>query len=143
MKTIKKHILLCLIILAVFANNTIMAQSPTSQKQLSKKYSGTWYCKAEKRYIRFYFEKGDNYVTVNDWTGNINKLQNIDVYKAYIKGNKLTLPAENDDHHSSYGEIEIENNILQYKYNDGLNFTDNFLNKKEGIIIIKFLRIKE
>lgn len=119
------------------------AQSPANLEQLSKKYAGTWYNKENKRYIRFFFEEGYDYVTINDWTGKLRNQGSGDAYKAFIKGDKLVMPAENDDHHATYCEIEIMNDTLVYICNSGLNFTDNFLNKSKPLDKTIFKRIKE
>lgn len=118
----------------------IVSQSP-DVNALNKKYGGIWYSENEKTYITFYFEKGYDYATVNAWTGTENKKENIDAYKAFIKDSKLILPAENSDHHTSYCEIDIENNQLVYKCNEGLNFSDNYLNTKKPISTTKYKQI--
>lgn len=109
--------------------------------ELNKKFGGTWYSKTEKLYTTFYFEEGFDYATVNTWTDSIDKKENIDAYKAFIKGSKLILPAENSDHHAPYCEIDVENNLLVYKCNQGLNFSDNYLNTKKPISRTEYKRI--
>ncbi|KAF2514694.1 hypothetical protein [Flavobacterium foetidum] len=143
MKALKKiqKLIFSLTILFLSLNNS-NAQSTLTLKQLSKKFGGTWYNSTKKHYLTFTFEKGYDYVTVATWKGKINSLQNIDVYKAYIEANKLILPAENDDHHGCYCEIDIEKNLLVYKCNQGLNFTDNFLNTKKPIFVTLYKKVK-
>lgn len=116
----------------------IIDQKPDTS-ELNRKYGGTWYSEDEKLYVTFYFEEGFDYATVNGWTGDLDKKENIDAYKAFIKGSKLILPAENSDHHAPYCEIDVKNNILVYKCNQGLNFSDNYLNTK--ISITEYKRI--
>ena len=118
----------------------ILAQKPDIN-ELSKKYGGTWYSETDKTYITFYFETGLDYATVNSWTSDIDKKENIDAYKAFIKDGKLILPAENSDHHAPYCEISIENNLLIYKCNQALNFSDNYLNTKKPISTTKYKQV--
>ncbi|OIV43442.1 hypothetical protein [Flavobacterium johnsoniae] len=120
----------------------IAAQTP-DLKNLVKKYDGTWFNESEKSFLTFYFEQGSDYAVVNTWTGSIDKKENIDAYKAFIKERKLILPAENSDHHAPYCEIDIENNLLVYKCNQGLNFSDNSLTTKKPIAITKYKRIAD
>ncbi len=84
-------------------------------------------------------------MTVNDWIGTSNRniAENIDAYRAYIKGDKLILLSENNDHHAVYCEIEIVNHKLIYQCNTGLNFKDNFLVKTEGVHKVVFVRLRE
>jgi hypothetical protein len=112
-------------------------------KGLTQKFGGTWYDETQKLYLTFYFEEGYDYATVNTWTGSIDKKENIDAYKAFIKDNKLILPAENSDHHAPYCEIDIQYNLLVYKCNEGFNFSDNFLNTKKPISVTKYKRITD
>ncbi|WP_143102083.1 hypothetical protein [Flavobacterium phragmitis] len=143
MMTLRKTQQLILgIMILILSLNNCNAQSPSNIKQLSKKFGGTWYNSKEKYYLTFTFEKEYDYATVAIWKGKINNLENIDVYKAYIKRNKLILPAENDDHHGCYCEIDIEKNLLVYKCNQGFNFTDNFLNTKKPISITRYKKVK-
>jgi len=120
----------------------IKAQTP-DLKNLNQKYGGIWYSETEKSYLTFYFEEGHDYAIVNAWTGNRDKKENTDTYKAFIKDHKLILPAENSDHHAPYCEIETENNLLVYKCNQGVNFTDNSLNTNQPTAKTKYKRIAD
>ncbi|MBS1750049.1 MAG: hypothetical protein JST63_09100 [Bacteroidetes bacterium] len=123
----------------LFTGSNSYAQTK-SEIALSKKiYEGTWYNKKEKRYIRIYYDDEVNYVTINDWIKG--KGDSEDAYKAFINGGKLILYAENDDHHTPYCEIEIENTKLIYRCNK-MNFTDNFLHTEEPGDKTIFERVK-
>ncbi|MEO5911708.1 MAG: hypothetical protein ABIP95_12515 [Pelobium sp.] len=119
------------VIIIIFFSNLVGAQSKPEKIQSKKLYEGTWVNKKAKRFIAFYYDDDVDYVTINDWTGssNRNKNNNIDAYKAFIKGNKLIIPAENSDHHAPYCEIEILDHKLIYKCNTGTNFIDGSLLK--------------
>lgn len=111
-----------------FMNSMAYGQTQREIAQSKKMYEGAWYSKKEKRYIAIYYDNQVNYVTINDWIKD--ERDGADSYKAFIKGGKLILYAENDDHHAPYCEIQIVNRKLIYQCNR-MNFTDNFLNTKE------------
>lgn len=70
--------------------------------------------------------------------------EHTDGYKAFIKGDKLILPVENDDHHAPYCEISVSaDKLLIYECNGMLNFTDNFLKKSESTNTYIFKRIRD
>ena len=124
----------------LFTGTNVNGQTK-SEIALSKKiYEGTWYNKKEKRYIKIYNDDDVNYVTINDWIKG--KRDDADAYKAFIKGDKLILYAENDDHHAPYCEIEIVNTKLIYRCNK-MNSTNNFLNTKEPGDKMIFERVKK
>jgi len=127
---IRKSIFMLIAVIFIVHSN-INAQTKAQIAHFKKKYHGTWVNKKDKRYLRFFFDEDAGYITINDWTGNLdrNKSNTIDAYKAFIKGNKLIIPAEHNDHHSPYCEIEIVNKKLFYRCNPPLNFTDNVLVK--------------
>ncbi|MCP2028034.1 hypothetical protein L1276_003202 [Flavobacterium sp. HSC-32F16] len=114
-----------------------------SRKNLIQKFEGTWYNETEKSYLSFYFEKGYDYATANTWTGDLNKKENIDAYKAFIKDGKLMLPVENSDHHAPYCEIDVKYGVLIYTCNQGLNFSDTSINTKKPLLITKYNRVTE
>lgn len=138
----KKNILLSLLI--IFISYHVNAQTKAEIKQAKKLYDATWINKKDNRYLTFYFDSEVSYVTVNDWTGSSdpNKSKSLDAYKAYIKGNKLILPAENSDHHSPYCEIEIINKKLIYRCNEGNNFKDKTL-KNVAVDVTTFERTRD
>lgn len=126
MKPMKKLLILNIFLLIlVFGATNTFAQDSIANKNLIAKFSGEWYSKKEKRTLVISYDTENNYFLINDHTKGYSE----DDYYAYPKANKLVLPAQNDDHHSSYCEISIVKNQLVYECNGGLNFTDNFLKK--------------
>ena len=138
------NILLTFIIFLFFHYN-IIGQTKAEIEYSKKAYSGIWVHKKSKHYISFSFEDDVDYVTVNEWTGSLdrNKSKVIDVYKAFIKGDKLILPAENGEHHSQYCEISISNKKLNFECNGILNFTENKLIKDKFYNRTVFIKLKE
>lgn len=133
-----------LLILALFLKVCpSFSQSPATIKQLEKIYKGTWYNKKDKRYIRIYFEEGQEYATINDWSGNLHKQETADAYKVRAEGKKLIQPSENADHHAPYCEMKVVNQKLIIQCNGGLNFKDNFLNKAHLVTTTVFERIEK
>lgn len=128
----KKSILLFFAIL-LFAHYNVNGQTKPEMEHLKKTYSGTWVNKKDKRYLQIYFDEEVDYVTINDWTGSLsrNKSKTLDAYKAFIKGDKLIMPSENDDHHCPYCEITVVNEKLIYECNGISNFTNNKLVKSQ------------
>ncbi len=92
-----------------------------------KNFEGIWYNKENKRELNIKFDKECDCFIINDKSKGYSE----DAYYAYPKESKLIMPAQNEDHHSSYCEIIIEKKQLIYECNSGLNFTDNFLNRKD------------
>lgn len=90
-------------------------------------FEGIWYNKENKRELNIKFDEECDCFIINDKSKGYSE----DVYNAYPKDDKLVMPVQNEDHHSSYCEIKIEKKQLIYECNSGLNFTDNFLNRKE------------
>lgn len=127
-----------IVVIIIFISNLVSAQSKSEKSQSKKLYEGTWVNKKTKRFIAFYYDDDVDYVTINDWTGSSNRNKNVDAYKAFIKGNKLIIPAENSDHHAPYCEIEILDHKLIFKCNAGNNFTDFVLLKDKLIDVTVF-----
>ncbi|WP_316809575.1 hypothetical protein [Pedobacter agri] len=121
-----KNIILILFTLVFGANHTF-AQDSIANKNLIAKFSGEWYSKKEKQTLVISYDTENNSFLINDHTKGYSE----DAYYAYPKNNKLILPAQNSDHHSSYCEISIIKNQLVYECNSALNFTDNFLTKDQ------------
>lgn len=117
----------------------ICAQESIFNKKLVEKFSGEWYSKKEKRKLLISYDTENNYFIINDHTKGYSE----DAYYAYLKDNKLILPAQNEDHHSCYCEISIIKNQLIYVCNGALNFTDNFLKKDEFSTIKVFVKRKK
>ena len=140
----KKCILLSFTIF-LFVHYNVNGQTRAEIENLKKKYSGTWVNKKTKDYLEFYFEDEIDYVTVNEWTGSShkNKSKTLDAYKAYIKGDKLIILAEKDDHHRQYCEISISNKKLNFECNGALNFTNNKLIQDEYYNRKIFIKLKE
>ncbi|QQT24735.1 hypothetical protein I6J02_13365 [Sphingobacterium spiritivorum] len=139
-----------IILLFVCISQTAYAQHKAEIMNSKKIYEGIWRDNANNRNISISYDSALTYVLINDWTGGIetvkdkSRAENIDAYKAYIKGDKLIMPAENDDHHAPYCEISVsKKNLLLYECNSMLNFTDNFLKKSESINTYTFERIKK
>jgi len=124
---------------------SINGQTKPETAHLENMYSGTWVNKKTKRYLQFSFDKEVDYITINEWTGSLDKSKSetLDAYKAYIHGEKLIMPAENGDHHSHYCEISIANKKLVYACNGNLNFTDNQLVKDKYATQTLFKKLKE
>ncbi|MET4080867.1 hypothetical protein ABIB40_000811 [Pedobacter sp. UYP30] len=123
----------------------VNAQSKVEIAHAKKLYAGIWVNKKAKRYLAFYFDKEVDYITINDWTGNSDPSnnENIDAYKASIRGDKLIMAAKNGDHHAPYCEIEITDRKLVYRCNSGLNFKDNFINKTQMVNNVVFERVRK
>jgi len=102
-------------------------------------FEGIWYSKENKRELNIRFDKECDCFIINDKSKGYSE----DAYYAYPKDEKLVMPAQNEDHHSSYCEITIMNNQLIYECNSGLNFTDNFLNKNQFSDKLIFLKRKK
>lgn len=139
----RKFILLIFAIF-IFANNHLYGQTNSEIELAKKNYSGTWVNKKTKHYIEFFFDDEIDYVIVNEWTGSShkNRSKTLDAYKVYIKGDKLIIPSENDDHHSQYCEISISNKKLNFECNGALNFTDNKLIHDEYYNCTVFVKLR-
>jgi hypothetical protein len=133
--------LLILTTILLLSINKSVAQTTENYSLLKKEYEGTWYNKESKHYISITFDTEVDYVTINDWIGKYNN-KYTDAYKAYTKGDKLILYAENSDHHCTYCEMAIIKEKLIYQCNEALNFTDQFLNNTKGIHSTIYQRIK-
>lgn len=131
-------------ILCLLVSSLLQAQTPGEIEHSKKLFSATWVNKKEKRYIEFFYDSEVSYVTVNDWTGNSNpaKSKSLDAYKAWIKGSKLILTAENADHHAPYCEIEILNKKLVFSCNGMLNFKEQKLSRKGPIDMTVYERMR-
>ncbi len=88
------------------------AQTTNEIKHAKKLFAGAWLNKKSTRHLLIFIEK-DGYVTINDWTSNVQKRESGDAYKAIIRKDKLIMP-EDRDHHSDYSEIFIQDNKLIY-----------------------------
>lgn len=102
-------------------------------------FEGIWYNKENKRKLNIQFDEECDCFIIKDKS----KAYSEDGYYAYPKDDKLVLPAQNEDHHSSYCELTIAKNQLVYECNSGLNFTDNFLNRKEFSNKLVFVKKKK
>lgn len=102
-------------------------------------YEGAWYNRKVKRQLIIHYDETYNRYTINDHTKGYSE----DVYYAYLKDGKLTTPAENEHHHAPFCEISIIDRQLVLECNSGLNFTDNFINRKDSVDKVVFGRRKE
>ncbi|MGJ1264941.1 hypothetical protein [Sphingobacterium spiritivorum] len=137
-------------LLLLCISQSAYAQSKTDIANSKKIYEGIWRDKANNRNISISYDSTLTYVLINDWTGGMETIkdrslsEHTDAYKAFIKGDKLILPAENDDHHAPYCEISVSaDKLLIYECNGMLNFTDNFLKKSESTNTYIFKRIRD
>ncbi|HRP33375.1 MAG TPA: hypothetical protein PKV73_15865 [Agriterribacter sp.] len=129
-----------LFVLIALADNNIFAQTKSEIAHSKEIHEGTWYNKNDRRYIRFNYNEDANFVTINDWIKGAK--DNGDAYKAFIKGERLILYSEDNDHRAPYCEIEIANTNLIYRCNK-MNSTDNFLHTKEPGNRLVFTRVKK
>lgn len=135
-----KNIILSIFLLSLgMCSSNVFAQDSITHKNLIAKFSGEWYSKNQKRQLVINYDTENNYFIINDHTKGYSE----DAYYAYPKDDKLILPAQNEDHHSSYCEIDIVKNQLIYECNSGLNFTDNFLKRDEFSNKVVFKRRKK
>jgi hypothetical protein len=96
-----------------------------------KQFDGIWYCKAENRYMEIFPDATDSSrVTINEWTGVPQRkvAMNVDAYTAWLRGQKLIIPADDKEHRAPYCELSIKDGQLIYTCNGGMNVTDQFLN---------------
>jgi hypothetical protein len=100
-------LLLCLLLIPGAS-----AQTPLEVKNADKLFSGFWIDRKTTRHLSINIEK-DGYVVVNDWTSKYQKQESGDAYKAYIKGEKLIMPLDNE-HHAPYAEMQIVDKKLVY-----------------------------
>lgn len=128
--------LILLIIVLGFSAGNASAQLNKAKKE---SFSGKWYNKIDKRMLTIQFDTVRNCFIINDYTKGYSE----DSYYAYLKNNKLVIPAENSDHHSAYCEISIVNKKLFYECNGGLNFKDNFLRRDKFNSKLVFESIKK
>lgn len=120
----KKACILSLILFTVVScSDHALAQDGIVDKKPIEKFSGEWYNKKQKRQLVISYDPEINCFMINDHTRGYSTA----VYNACTKGNKLVMPAQNKDHHSSYCEISIVNNQLIYECNGAHNFTNNYL----------------
>jgi len=142
MKFINPSIKAPALILSILILSPLFAQQKhTLQQQLN----GTWYNSNSKRYLRFdVSSNSSDQVVISDWTGHSAKDRDksIDVYRAYVKENKLIMYAEKEQHRCPYCEITLQDKKLLYECNSGLNFTDNFLNREAGTSREVFKKLK-
>lgn len=137
-------------LLLVCISQSAYAQRKTDIANSKKIYEGIWRDNTNNRNISISYDSTLTYVLINDWTGGLETIkerslaENTDAYKAFIKGDKLIMPAENDDHHAPYCEISVSaDKLLIYECNGMLNFTDNFLKKSESTNTYIFKRIRD
>lgn len=126
----KKGILLFCIVF--FTHTSVNGQTRAEILRAKKLYCGTWINKKEKRYLRFSFDNDAAYVTVNDWVGNshINNSDAMDAYRAYVKGDRLIMPSDND-HHGASCEVYILNKDLVFECNEVLNSTGDRIGRNK------------
>lgn len=117
----------------------VYAQMNTDTIHLKQKFEGLWQNKKENRYVEIAFNKYEDYITFNDWASG--GRESADVYKAYLKGDKIVIYADNEAHKAPYCEVEIVDNKLHYRCNCCLNFTDNFLNKNKPVTEVVFEKL--
>ncbi len=132
-----------ILIIAFYFPIQLFAQAD-SIKEIAQKYDGTWFNKKDNRYITINADTTTGDITINDWTGKRNaaKATNIDAYKVFPKDGKLVSYADDTDHHCTYCEITLEKETLTYECNGGLNFKDNFLNRKKPTYKVLFKRVE-
>jgi len=129
------EILLFILLFAIFGSNQkVYAQMDTIQAH--QQFESLWYNKKLDRYIEVCYDKYKNIFTINDWAKGGREAA--DVYYADLKGDKLIIYADNEEHHAPYCELEIRDNQLHYRCNCCLNFTDNFLNTNKHIDEVVF-----
>lgn len=117
-----------------------IASKSFAQSVLRKSsFEGIWYNKENKRELNIRFDEECDCFTINDKSKGYSE----DVYYAYPKDKKLVMPAQDEDHHSSYCEITTAKNKLIYECNSGLNFTDNFLNRNQFSDKLIFVKRKK
>ena len=88
------------------------AQTPLEIKKADKLFSGFWIDRKTTRHLLIGVEK-DGYVIINDWAGRFEDRGSADAYMAFIKGEKLIMPPDNE-HHAPYAEMQITNKKLVY-----------------------------
>lgn len=125
-------------LLTIFLLLFFSGKAQTSKKTSKQLFGGAWVNKKLNRHLTISFEGQDWYATINDWTGK--DQGTADAYKAFIKGRKLVMPAETDEHRAPYSEMIISGKKLlfrsrglfadQNKFVDSIYFVRDFLQIK-------------
>lgn len=94
-------------------------------KKIKSLFKGSWSNTKANRHLIVSFEGNDHYATINDWTGN--DRSTADVYKAFIKDDKLVMPKESEEHRAPYCEMIISRNKLLFRCKGLIKEEDQFV----------------
>lgn len=131
----KQTRLLLLSCIVAFAS---MAQKQKTIPFAMSKFRGEWHNTKGKNVLYISYDTDVAYATINNDPKD--KRYSIDVYKAFPKGNKLIMPADNNEHHCSYSEMSIENNKLIIRTNDPLDDTTQYIKPNKHLSIETYQR---
>ena len=119
-----------LLIYLLIAGTTVHAQTKAEISRSKHLFVGEWLNKKEKRHLSISYETS-GYMLINEWQGN--SREHIDAYRAFIKGNKLIMPAYKSDPVRPYTDMIIRRGVLWHRckcgfdnpstYNDSTAYT--------------------